>query len=256
MAEDPYTIDRSKVRYKTDPSGHFQARYIYCNETDETDRIHISVLIEGRPKPAQTFQLTVPPRSSETIHISLHIPSGSHIVYIISQTYMFDETDKEDINRHWNADYAAAYYFEIASNSAAADQQAAPLLLEPVHHKTITEERERPIYLSDREGNRVANIVHEDMYLSFINEETCKLKGYLYHFQNGAFREFQMNHHSAGACIVELKPESVQTYRISLNSQQSGCFRFLATSILPARADQDIPFPPRMFSYSGLYTFG
>ncbi|MDI3410214.1 hypothetical protein QKW52_06495 [Bacillus sonorensis] len=151
MAEDPYTIDRSKVRYKTDPSGHFQARYIYCNETDETDRIHISVLIEGRPKPTQTFQLTVPPRSSETIHISLHIPSGSHIVYIISQTYMFDETDKEDINRHWNADYAAAYYFEIASNSAAADQQAALFCLNPsIIKPSQKNEKDLFIYLTGK----------------------------------------------------------------------------------------------------------
>ncbi|MEC0496777.1 hypothetical protein ACSYGW_02235 [Bacillus glycinifermentans] len=249
-AEDRYVINRNKAQYKTDPSGHFKASYTYRNETDQADHIHISVIFEEYAEPVQTLQLTVPPRSSKSTYINLKdIPSGrSRIVYIIAQTSLFDlKTEQDD----WNTEYAAVYYFELISCTASSGQLERPPFVQPVHQKRSSGEQVRLIYLSDRKGHRVRRLDDQHMYISLINEETYKLKGCLYHFQNGNWQSFQINQDSARAFSYELEPESVQTYRISLS--QNGYSRFFATAVIPADALQDVPFTPRMVSPSELY---
>jgi hypothetical protein len=186
------------------------------------------------------------------------VPAGRHIVYIITQTFMFDPKAECDCKWNRDADYVAPYYFELISHAPYPDRLPAhPAYIEPVNCQIYSGSASQTglIYLSDKAGNPVEKSGREGLYISLVNQEAHRLKGYLYYFQNGEYQEFMISQTKAQAFSYELAPETVQTYPINLKILGSNYFRFLSTSIPPDGAYRDAPFPARMIYYSRLYTW-
>lgn len=151
------------------------------------------------------------------------MPAGRHIVYIITQTFMFDPKAECDCKWNRDADYVAPYYFELISHAPYPDRLPAhPAYIEPVNCQIYSGSASQTglIYLSDKAGNPVEKSGREGLYISLVNQEAHRLKGYLYYLILG-----------------------------------SNYFRFLSTSIPPDGAYRDAPFPARMIYYSRLYTW-
>ncbi|MCY7778923.1 hypothetical protein P9D47_08895 [Bacillus haynesii] len=156
-----------------------------------------------------------------------------------------------------DADYVAPYYFELISHASHPDRLLAhPAYIEPVNCQTNSgsESQTGLIYLSDKAGNPVEITGQEELYISLVNQEAHRLKGYLYYFHNGEYQKFMISRSKAQAFSYQLAPETVQTYPVNLKVLWSNYFRFLSTSIPPDGAYRDAPFPARMISYSKLYT--
>lgn len=256
----PYIIDRNRLKYKTDEHGNFKGEYIYHNETDDTDDINISVIYEGKLKPIKTYQIAVPGHSSKKVDIDLkNVPSSDQLVYILTQTSKFDLNAEKDLKWNRNADYVAPYYFNLKSNStkAAIKNEDNNELIKPIHTKKVSEEDKegRLIYLSDKEGNRIEKVDQENMYISLVNAEEFKLKGYLYNFQGDHYKNFKINKSNKDSFLYEIDPQTIQTFKLELEDFSHSYVRFISTASYPKNAYKDSPFTPRKIMYSGLYVF-
>ncbi len=177
--------------------------------------------------------------------------------FISSPTFMFDPKAEHDCKWNRDADDVAPYYFELISHAPHSDRLSThPACIEPVNCQmnSGSPSQTRLIYLSDKAGNPVEKNGREDLYISLVNQEAHRLKGYLYCFENGEYQKFMVSQSKAQAFSYELAPETVQTYPINLKILGSHYFRFLSTSIPPEGPYRDVPFPARMIYYSKLYT--
>ena len=257
-----YIIDRNTMRYKTDNDGSFVAKYRYNNQTEGEDNLHIGVFYEGQKKPVISKSITVAGNSYKDIDINLSdVPTGNNVVYIITQTTGFDKNSMVGTQWNRNANYVAPYYFELEGKDretpAAEVSSALPQQndIQPTYQKYIDGNSNVRIYLSDKNGNEIKEINKEDLYLSLANPTDYELKGNLYNFLNGDYREFTIDSQEVSAFTYKIKPQTIMTFSIDMEDLKGSYVRFLATYIPPEGFAEQSPFLSRLFATSNLYIF-